>query len=206
MDEVLGLDPDPDHRLLSIRDARSEVTEMIPGNPTSTAVLLLDSTWRIDRVIDAQRACELIVEDRVIAASAEIVAVLRSPSTQIEIPSVVARLGAPSPVHDRQPRCSHRNVRVRDLHVCQFVVAGAACERRADSVDHLLPRSHGGESTWTNLVAACRRHNGMKRDRTLDDIGWALRRPAYVPTRQEMLSKKLNRADRPEWRPFLDAR
>ena len=61
-------------------------------------------------------------------------------------------------------------MRLRDDHVCQFIVNGLACERRGDSVDHLLPRSRGGESSWVNLVASCRRHNGEKSDRSLAEM------------------------------------
>ena len=158
----------------------------------STAVLLLDAAWRIDRVIGAEHACELVVMNRVVAASDEIATVMHSPSVTIEIPSVVARVGLLHPCELRPPAYSARRVRLRDAHMCQFVIDGMACSRRGDSVDHLLPRSLGGGDHWLNAVAACRTHNGAKANRTLEQMhrhhGWALRRDPYIPSRSALVA------------------
>lgn len=167
-------------------------------------VLLLDAAWRIDRVITSDRAVELLVARRAVAASEEVAAWYRSPSIVVEVPSVVARVGGvlgPS----RGLACSHRRVRIRDRFECQFVIAGDPCHRRGDSVDHLVPRSLGGPSTWTNLVAACTTCNGHKRDRTLSEMtnryGWSLRREPHVPSHASIIlgSNRLQ----PGWEPFL---
>src|SRR6266508_4565367 len=97
------------------------------GVVMSTAVLLLDAAWRIDRVIDAEHACELVVMNRVVAASDEIATVMHSLSVTIEIPSVVARIGLLHPCELRPPAYSARRVRLLDAHVCQFVIDGLAC-------------------------------------------------------------------------------
>ena len=107
----------------------------------------------------------------------------------------------------RPPSCNARRVRLRDDHICQFVVNGAPCERRADSVDHLLPRSRGGESTWVNLVASCRRHNGEKSDRSLSEMeryGWQLRRLPVIPTREAILLAGFPR-HASVWLPYVNA-
>ncbi len=172
----------------------------------STAVLLLDAAWRIDRVIDAEHACELVVMNRVVAASDDIATVMHSPSVTIEIPSVVARIGLLHPCELRPPAYSARRVRLRDAHVCQFVIDGLPCGRRGDSVDRLLPRSLGGSDSWLNAVAACRAHNGAKANRTLDQMhryhGWTLRRVPFVPSRSALVAAGL-RAPHPSWEPFL---
>ena len=148
-------------------------------------VLLLDAAWRIDRVIDAERACELLVMNRAVPASEEIATVMHSPSLTVEIPSVVARLGVLHPCELRPPTYSPRRVRLRDGHLCQFVISGQPCARRGDSVDHLLPRSLGGNDSWLNVVAACRAHNGAKSHRTMEQMhhlhGWSLKRRRSCP-------------------------
>jgi 5-methylcytosine-specific restriction endonuclease McrA len=121
-------------------------------------------------VIDAEHACELVVMNRVVAASEDIATVMHSPSVTIEIPSVVARVGLLHPCELRPPAYSARRVRLRDAHTCQFVIDGSPCGRRGDSVDHLLPRSLGGGDSWLNAVAACRTHNGAKANRTLEQM------------------------------------
>lgn len=171
-------------------------------------VLLLDAAWRIDRVIDAERACELIVMSRAVAASEEIATVMHSPSITVEIPSVIARLGVLHPCELRPPAYSPRRVRLRDQHLCQFIIGGLACPRRGDSVDHLIPRSRGGGDSWLNVVAACRAHNGAKSHRTLEQMhrlhGWTLKRDPFVPSRSALVAAAL-RERHPAWEPFLSA-
>lgn len=58
-----------------------------------------------------------------------------------------------------------RRILKRDRYVCQLQLAG--CTGRADTVDHLVPRSQGGLSTESNLAAACKRCNGRKGARTV---------------------------------------
>ena len=50
----------------------------------------------------------------------------------------------------------------------------AYCGRRADTIDHVVPRSRGGGHTWENCVAACRLCNSKKADRLLGELGWTL--------------------------------
>ena len=61
----------------------------------------------------------------------------------------------------------------RDKHRCQYV----GCERKATTVDHVIPRCQGGLSTWTNLVACCYICNSTKRDRTPEEAGMQLKHP-----------------------------
>lgn len=171
-------------------------------------VLLLDAAWRIDRVIDAERACELLVTSRVVAASDEVATVMHSPSVTVDIPSVVARVGLLHACELRPPAYSARRVRQRDGHACQFVVAGQPCPRRGDSVDHLHPRSLGGDDTWLNVVAACRHHNSFKSNKPFEQLhrhqGWSLKRAPFVPSRAALISSGL-RNRHPAWEPFLVA-
>jgi 5-methylcytosine-specific restriction endonuclease McrA len=177
-------------------------------NDVSAPVLLLDAAWRIDRVIDAERACELLVMNRVVAASEDIATVMHSPSVTVEIPSVVARIGLLHACELLPPSYSPRRVRLRDAHACQFVIAGAPCSRRGDSVDHLVPRSLGGGDTWLNVVTACRAHNGVKSNRTLEQMhrtyGWTLQREPFVPSRGVLVAAGF-RDRHPAWEPFLPA-
>jgi len=68
----------------------------------------------------------------------------------------------------------------RDLHRCAY------CGERADTVDHLLPRSRGGTWTWMNTVAACRRCNNRKGNRTPHEAGMHLRFQPWEPTRAQV--------------------
>lgn len=64
----------------------------------------------------------------------------------------------------------------RDRHRCAY------CPKRGTTVDHILPRSRGGKTTWLNCVAACPGCNQRKDDRTPAEAGMRLRREPFVPT------------------------
>lgn len=61
-----------------------------------------------------------------------------------------------------------RAILSRDEYTCAY------CEKKADTVDHIIPQSRGGGNTWTNLVAACKPCNNKKADRTPEEAGMKL--------------------------------
>ncbi|CKT12837.1 HNH endonuclease [Mycobacterium tuberculosis] len=64
----------------------------------------------------------------------------------------------------------------RDRFCCAY------CGGKADTVDHVVPRSRGGAHSWENCVACCSPCNHRKGDRLLTELGWALRRAPLPPT------------------------
>ena len=89
---------------------------------------------------------------------------------------------------------TRRAVFARDHWTCQY------CGRAAENVDHVIPRSAGGEHAWENVVAACRRCNQRKENRLAHEVGLRLARTPFVPADGFRLS--LGRLE-PEWEPFL---
>ena len=83
----------------------------------------------------------------------------------------------------RAGACSKEGVKRRDG-------ACAYCGGKAETVDHVVPRSRGGRSTWQNLVAACRPCNQRKADRTPEEAGMRLRVTPYVPRRAATLQSE----------------
>lgn len=77
------------------------------------------------------------------------------------------------------PQVTKRGVLDRDSHVCAYCGS-----KRANTVDHVIPRSKGGRTAWKNLVAACRECNNKKRDRTPAEAGMKLRVTPYAPKRK----------------------
>jgi 5-methylcytosine-specific restriction endonuclease McrA len=106
-------------------------------------------------------------------------AVLRSPRLTLAVPDVIrltryGRLGARAVVFSR------RNLYRRDRHTCQY--CGAQPGPAALTIDHVLPRSRGGRSDWTNCVLACLACNARKADRTPAEAGMSLRRAPRKPS------------------------
>lgn len=111
---------------------------------------------------------------------------IRSARARLRVPEVVCLSH-----YDRLPATavtfSRRNVAKRDHHTCQYCGAQPGWEQV--TMDHVVPRSQGGASSWTNCVAACVACNARKADRTPDQAGMRLRR----------------RPSRPEWKPLYAA-
>jgi 5-methylcytosine-specific restriction endonuclease McrA len=99
------------------------------------------------------------------------------------------------PYH-RKTSLSRRAVFARDNHRCQY------CGGVAESIDHVMPRSRGGLHAWDNVVAACRKCNLGKRDRTPDEAGMRL---ATLPmTPRELAWVTVEAGTVPDaWKPYL---
>lgn len=67
-------------------------------------------------------------------------------------------------------RPTRANILLRDEETCQY----CGKHSRELTLDHVIPRSRGGQSTWENLVACCRACNGKKGNRLLKDVGMHL--------------------------------
>jgi 5-methylcytosine-specific restriction endonuclease McrA len=107
---------------------------------------------------------------------------VRSVRMRLRVPEVLTLTG-----YDRLPEAavafSRRNIFKRDHHTCQYCGSQPGTEEL--TIDHILPRSQGGSSTWENCVLACVACNKRKADRTPDQAGMKLRkapsRPSWKP-------------------------
>lgn len=159
-------------------------------------VLLLNATYEPLKVISARRAVELLVTDKAHSV-AEGDMVMRSPSIEVPVP-VVARLVSMAKVpFVAKVGFSKNRLQVRDERSCQV----SECDRRGDTIDHLVPRSRGGNTSWTNCVMMCERHNAAKGDRTLAELDWSLKKPARAP--RSVMALAASRTPVPEWEPYL---
>jgi len=82
------------------------------------------------------------------------------------------------------PTWSRSGMLERDGHVCAYCGTSGAT-----TVDHVVPRSRGGGSSWLNTVAACLDCNHRKRDRTPQEAGMRLRFEPHVPTHRDVLAR-----------------
>jgi hypothetical protein len=94
------------------------------------------------------------------------------------------------------PAWSRGGVHARDGRRCGY------CGTEATTIDHILPRSRGGQHEWENVAAACRPCNLRKRDRTPVEAGMDLARPAHAPKELAWVMIAVQRV--PEaWKPYL---
>lgn len=149
--------------------------------------LKLDSSYNPIEIINWQDAITLVITGKayVIETYERIV---RSAREKWKVPAVIVlkkfvRRGYSS------FSCTRKNVFIRDDNTCQYCHKVFKSENL--TLDHVLPRSKGGDRTWDNIVAACRPCNQKKGDKFLHKVGMIpLNRPA--PPDRKFLIKFLN--------------
>lgn len=82
--------------------------------------------------------------------------------------------------HGKRLRYSRVSIFKRDNFVCQY--CGKEHERRELTVDHIIPKSKGGKSTWLNIITACRACNWKKADRTPEEAKMPLLSTPRIPS------------------------
>lgn len=131
--------------------------------PNRTLVLNADaqplSTWPLS-LISAQDAVHALYRDRVTVIENWPDAFYHSPSVTIPVPKVVM-LRAYAPIHG-EPKFCRRSILLRDHYRCQY--CGGQFPSNELTFDHVVPRSKGGRTEWTNIVSACVRCNALKRN------------------------------------------
>jgi 5-methylcytosine-specific restriction endonuclease McrA len=157
--------------------------------------LVLNATYEPLCVVSVRRAVVLVLKEKaevVHATDAE----LHSERRAFAVPSVI-RLNYFVKVPFRaRAALSRRAVFVRDGHRCQYCGAGA------ENIDHVVPRSRGGEHVWENVVAACRPCNTRKEDRLLHEVGFVLRRKPAAPRELTWVVVAVGTVH-PHWEPYL---
>ena len=160
-------------------------------------VLVLNASYEPLNVCSVRRAHVLVWKGK-----AEVVEShdrpLRSASSSFVWPHVIRLLHYVRVPHAIKRRISRRALFARDGWRC--VYCGSAGGRL--TLDHVVPRSRGGDSVWENVVTACSPCNLRKGDRTLEEAAIALPRPPRAPA--PVLFIRLAAARIPDsWRQYL---
>ena len=163
-------------------------------------VLVLNATFEPINVTAVRRAMVLLIKG--VAQAEEINhAEVHSASRALPVPSVI-RLLAYRHIPQQTRALSRKNILLRDRNTCQF------CSRMLPAseltLDHVVPRSRGGRSSWENLVACCYECNNSKGDRTPEEAGFALARrprPFTLHTSRQLMRLIGNKDEK--WRKYL---
>lgn len=144
------------------------------------SVLVLNASFEPLSVVSTQRAIVLLLKEKAeVIEAAE--AVLRSENLSLPVPLVIRLVYYVRIPYGISLPVSRRALLVRDRYTCQY--CGAQPGRSDLTIDHVYPKSRGGATTWENVVAACKRCNGKKGNRTPSEAGMSLlsepMRPKY---------------------------
>ena len=143
----------------------------------SMKTLKLDSTYRPIGVIDCVEALVMCIVGKATAVE-EYEEQISSPSVTFNLPSVIV-LKTVVKFINRGVTASRKNIFWRDNGQCQY--CGIIEPPKDMTIDHIVPRSRGGENTWTNLVTCCKKCNQKKGNRTPEEAGMKLRKKPVKP-------------------------
>ena len=121
---------------------------------------------------------------------------------ELAVPRIIRLL-----FYDRMPKqvvkFNRRNIYARDGSLCQY--CGKKLPTSELSLDHVVPRSLGGKTTWDNIVCACVACNVRKGGRTPRQAGMKLIAEPVRPNRSPVIQLRLTSEKYASWRQFLNA-
>jgi len=161
-------------------------------------VLVLDSSYRPIKQISWKKAMVMYFQDKIEVLKEYQDTWVNSPRKKFKLPAVIRLLDyvfkLPWGV-----KLTRTNIFVRDRGCCQY------CDKRLKksrfTLDHVIPKSKGGESSWENLVACCHKCNSLKGDTLLSNSGLNLKNKPTQP-RINPLSRTWEEIP-PQWKDFL---
>jgi 5-methylcytosine-specific restriction endonuclease McrA len=198
---------------------------MIAGGALDHNVLVLNRHFMAIRVVSARRALTLLYRDccEVIAVEADQYVnydfanwcelsqlqaleklpgedYIRTPTFELQLPRII-RLSWFERMPSQTVRFSRKNLFARDDHRCQY--CGQRKPTSQLSLDHVVPRSHGGKTTWENVVCSCLRCNSRKGGRTPVQAGMTLLNEPSRPRYNPALGLPLSDPRYDSWKSFL---
>lgn len=149
--------------------------------------VLLNADYSFMNVVDWRRALRLVVKNKVTVLRYSERWVRGGEGAVMRVPSVLKLIKLIRAVYRSRVPFSKRNILVRDQFTCSY------CNRREGkmTIDHVIPLSRGGPSSFENCVACCRSCNTKKGDRTPREAHMFLRRSPKQPTISEFLQLRL---------------
>jgi len=152
--------------------------------------LVLNASYEPIQMVDWKEAITMIMKEKADIVSTYADKMIRSAYEAFEMPKII-RLRKYVNVAKKATilRYSRRNILIRDNHKCQY--CGKKCVGKDATLDHVLPSSRGGKSSWTNIVLACTKCNNKKDDRTPKEAGMILLREPVKPQAETGTFEKL---------------
>jgi 5-methylcytosine-specific restriction endonuclease McrA len=164
-------------------------------------VLLLNASYEPICVVAMSRAIALLIQGKAQLLERREGEVVRSMSTSMDSPTVIKLERYVRLPYRRTAPLTRVGVLRRDNFTCVY------CGAEGRTIDHIVPRSRGGDSSWLNLAACCQSCNNKKGDQMLFELGWQLRFTPHEPDyRSFALAKLVTRREEPTWSGYLQAK
>lgn len=163
--------------------------------------LVLNASYEVMKIVNWKKAVTWYFLDKVDIIE-EYSDNIRTPSIEMKVPAVVKYKKLIKPKY-RSLKFSRTNVYARDNFMCQYCTRN--CIKSKITLDHVIPRSRGGPSSWLNCVACCVECNVKKADKTPKEAGMRLLQEPRQPNQMEAfaLSVRVKAVTIPDvWRNY----
>ncbi|EOM76464.1 endonuclease [Rhodococcus rhodnii LMG 5362] len=169
-----------------------------PPSWLSRRVLLLNATYEPLTALPARRAVVLMTGGKADTVHEDPDGpYVRSADVALTLPSVIRlRTFVRVPYRARVP-LTRAALMHRDRFRCAY------CGAKAETIDHVVPRSRGGTHSWENCVACCTRCNHRKADKMLAELGWTLEHPLGPPSGRHWRLLASIKEPHPSWMQYL---
>ncbi|MDR3458197.1 MAG: HNH endonuclease [Verrucomicrobiae bacterium] len=126
---------------------------------------------------------------------------VRTARGAIRVPTVIVAVNF-ARVPKQRPKLSAKNIRERDGNRCQYT--GKLLAPDEGNLDHVVPRSRGGQDTWENLVWSDKAVNSHKGNRLPHEAGLKLLTVPRAPKEMPVSAMIRNAHGVAEWKLFLE--
>lgn len=166
---------------------------------SSSKVLVLNADYTAMSIVSVPKAFLLVFLNKADLVAEVPQGSLRTISTSFPLPSII-RLHRYVNIPRKGVMLSRQNIFRRDNNRCQY------CGTHEDlTLDHVLPKSKGGKTSWDNLVTACRRCNSNKGYHTPEEAQMPLLTKPFKPSFLVFLRDCSGPLDE-VWKPYLGSK
>lgn len=152
-----------------------------------SGVVVLNADYSYLNSVSWKRAIRLIVKGKAESLKDSTREVITTGGKKILVPALMRLIKIVRNVYRNRVPFSKKNIHIRDGGKCMY--CGVTGERL--TIDHVIPRSKGGKTSWDNCVASCKKCNATKADRTPSEAKMSLIKRPYQPTINEFLMIKM---------------
>ena len=125
---------------------------------------------------------------------------IKTINNKIKIPKIIVLCNFDK-VPKKRPKFTLKNVWIRDNATCQYT--GRKLNSKTGNIDHVIPKSRGGDTSWNNCVLSHKDINSKKGDRTPEESGLKLIRQPSTPKELPVTIYLKNKHNIKEWNTFL---
>lgn len=151
------------------------------------SVVVLNADYSFLNMVSWKKAFKLLAKEKVEVVKWADECIFNAVGKALKIPAVMKLIKFIRTIYKTRVPFAKKNVYIRDNFECAY----CGLESKKLTIDHILPKSRGGKSTFENCVASCKPCNNKKGNRLCSEIKMYPKKNAYQPTISQFLQLKM---------------